>query len=214
MKSLVAKITAWLMKVKATLITFGAFGIFAIALLDASFLPIPGGTDAVVMTLSHLNHALMPLYVLAAVLGATLGCLFPYWIGFKTGAAALRKFSEEKRERALRLLDRYDTWAMLVGAVLPPPFPFKILLLAAGGFRMNVWRFLFAIALGRSLRFILEGVMAVRYGDQAAQLFKQHYPKIGLGIAAVIVVVFIINTLLKRRHDEDDLSDGDLSTAE
>ncbi len=214
MKSLVAKIMAWLIKVKAILITFGAPGIFAIALLDASFLPIPGGTDAVVMTLSHLNHTLMPLYVLMAVLGATLGCLFPYWIGYKTGAAALRKFSEEKRERALRLLDRYDTWAMLVGAVLPPPFPFKILLLAAGGFRMNVWRFLFAIALGRSLRFILEGVMAVRYGDQAAELFKHHYPKIGLGIAAVIIVVFIINTLLKRRHDEDDLSDGNLSTAE
>ena len=214
MKSLVAKITAWLVKVKATLVTFGAFGVFAIALLDASFLPIPGGTDAVVMTLSHLNHSLMPLYVLAAVLGATLGCLFPYWVGFKTGAAALRKFSEEKRERALRMLDRYDTWAMLVGAVLPPPFPFKILLLAAGAFRMNVWRFLFAIALGRSLRFTLEGVMAVRYGDQAAQLFKQHYPMIGLGMAAVIILVFIINTQLKRRHREDDLTGGNLSTAE
>jgi membrane protein YqaA with SNARE-associated domain len=214
MKSLVAKITAWLAKVKAILVTFGAFGLFAIALLDASFLPIPGGTDAVLITLAHLNHALMPLYVLAAVLGATLGCLFPYWIGYKTGAAALRKFSEEKRKRAQALLDRYDTWAMLVGAVLPPPFPFKILLITAGVFRMNVWRFLLSLAVGRSLRFILEGVMAVRYGDQAAQLFKQHYPKIGLGFAAVIIVAFIINTLLKRRQDEDDLTGGNLSTAE
>src|SRR5581483_6644382 len=139
---------AWLTKVKATLVTFGAFGVFAIALLDASFIPIPGGTDAVVMTLSHLNHTLMPLYVLAAVLGATLGCLLPYWIGYKTGTAALRNFSEEKRTRALALLDRYDTWAMLIGAVLPPPFPFKILLIAAGVFRMKVWRFLLALGLG------------------------------------------------------------------
>lgn len=214
MKSLVAQITAWLAKVKATLVTFGAFGVFAIALLDASFLPIPGGTDAVVMTLSHLNHAMMPLYVLAAVLGATLGCLFPYWIGYKTGGAALRKFSPEKRARAAALLDRYDTWAMLVGAILPPPFPFKILLLTAGAFRMNVWRFLFALALGRGLRFGLEGVMAVRYGDQAAQLFKQHYPMIGLSLAAIIIIALIIKTWLKRRQDEDDLTNGGLSTAE
>jgi membrane protein YqaA with SNARE-associated domain len=214
LKSLVAKITAWLAKVKATLVTFGAFGVFAIALLDASFLPIPGGTDAVVMTLSHLNHAMMPLYVLAAVLGATLGCLFPYWVGYKAGAAALRNFSPEKRARAAALLDRYDTWAMLVGAILPPPFPFKILLLTAGAFRMNVWRFLFALALGRGLRFGLEGVMAVRYGDQAAQLFKQHYPMIGLSLAAVIIIALIIKTLLKRRQDEDDLTNGGLSTAE
>jgi membrane protein YqaA with SNARE-associated domain len=214
LKSLVAKITAWLAKVKATLVTFGAFGVFAIALLDASFFPIPGGTDAVVMTLSHLNHAMMPLYVLAAVLGATLGCLFPYWIGYKAGAAALRKFSAEKRARAAALLDRYDTWAMLVGAILPPPFPFKILLLTAGAFRMNVWRFLLALGLGRSLRFGLEGVMAVRYGDQAAQLFKQHYPMIGLSVAAVIIIALVIKTLLKRRQDEDDLTNGDLSTAE
>jgi len=214
LKSLVAQITAWLAKVKATLVTFGAFGVFAIALLDASFLPIPGGTDAVVMTLSHLNHAMMPLYVLAAVLGATLGCLFPYWIGYKTGGAALRKFSPEKRARAAALLDRYDTWAMLVGAILPPPFPFKILLLTAGAFRMNVWRFLFALALGRGLRFGLEGVMAVRYGDQAAQLFKQHYPMIGLSLAAIIIIALIIKTWLKRRQDEDDLTNGGLSTAE
>jgi membrane protein YqaA with SNARE-associated domain len=214
MKSLMAKITAWLAQVKATLITFGAFGVFAIALLDASFLPLPGGPDAVVMTLSHLNPALMPLYVLGAVLGSTLGCLFPYWIGRKTGAAALRKFSEEKRARVARLIDEYDVWAMVVGAVLPPPFPFKLFLVTAGVFRMQVWRFLLSLAVGRLIRFALEGWMAVRYGDQAAQLFKQHYPKIGLSIAAIVIVTFLVKTLLKRQQAEAEMTEGDLSTAE
>jgi membrane protein YqaA with SNARE-associated domain len=203
LKSFVAKLTAWLKHVQASLVALGAFGVFAIALLDASFLPLPGGADAVLMTLSHLNHAMMPVYVLAAVLGSTIGCLFPYWIGRKTGQAALNKFSPEKRERVLHLLDRYDTWAMLVGAVLPPPFPLKLFLLTAGVFRMSVWRFLFALAIGRTIRFTLEGVMAVRYGEQAAQLFKQHYPKIGLAIAAVIVVIFILKTLRNRKNGED-----------
>ncbi|MFN7947477.1 MAG: VTT domain-containing protein [Blastocatellia bacterium] len=201
------------LRIKDWLIGFGAFGVFGIALLDAALIPIPGGPDAVVMTLSHLNHAMMPVYVLAAVLGSTLGCLVPYWIGRASGEAALRRFSPEKRERATRLIDRYDVWAMLVGAVLPPPFPFKVLLISAGVFRMKVWRFLAALAIGRSLRFVLEGVLAVRYGEQAMDVFKHHYPKIGLGLAAAVIVALIINTLIKRRQKEEEISDGDLRTA-
>lgn len=202
MKLFVAKLTAWLKTVQATLVAFGAFGVFAIALLDASFLPLPGGPDAVVMTLSHLNPGLMPLYVLAAVLGSTLGCLLPYWIGYKTGAAALSKFSPERRNRVSQLLDRYDTWAMLVGAILPPPFPFKIFLLSAGVFRVKVWRFLLALFIGRCVRYGLEGWMAVRYGEHAADLFKQHYPKIGLALAALIIVFLIVNALRNRKNGE------------
>ena len=201
------------LRIKDWLIGFGAFGVFGIALLDAALIPIPGGPDAVVMTLSHLNHAMMPVYVLAAVLGSTLGCLVPYWIGRASGEAALRRFSPEKRERATRLIDRYDVWAMLVGAVLPPPFPFKVFLISAGVFRMKVWRFLAALAIGRSLRFVLEGVLAVRYGEQAMDVFRHHYPKIGLGLAAAVIVALIINTLIKRRQKEEEISDGDLRTA-
>lgn len=202
MKAFVAKLTAWLKTVQATLVAFGALGVFAIALLDASFLPLPGGPDAVVMTLSHLNHSMMPLYVLAAVIGSTLGCLLPYWIGYKTGTAALRKFSPERRDRVSQLLDKYDTWAMLVGAILPPPFPFKIFLISAGVFRVKVWRFLLALFIGRCIRYGLEGWMAVRYGEHAADLFKQHYPKIGLALAAVIIVVLIVNSLRNRKNGE------------
>ncbi len=202
-----------LKSLKASLIGLGAIGILGIALLDAALIPIPGGPDAAVMALSHLNHAMMPLYVLAAVVGSTFGCLLPYWIGRKTGEAALRKFSAEKVARVTALVDRYDFLAMLVGAVLPPPFPFKLFLVSAGVFRMNVVKFLAALAVGRAIRFLLEGWMAVKYGEQAAEVFKHHYPKIGLGIAAAVIVGFLLHRLLSRRREED-LGEGDLSVAE
>jgi|SRR5262245_15562685 len=193
---------------KASLIGLGSIGILGIALLDSAMIPIPGGADAAVMTLSHLNHAMMGFYVIAAVIGSTLGCLVPYWIGRKTGEAALRKFSEERRAGVNRLVERYDFWAMLVGAVLPPPFPLKLFLLTAGVFRMNVLRFLAALAFGRTARFLLEGWMAVRYGEQAAEIFKQHYPKIGLGIAAAIILILIINTIRSRGEKEEEIADA------
>ncbi len=200
MKSFILSVGGALKSLQAALVGFGAFGLFAIALLDAGMIPLPGGPDVVLMTLAHLNNPMMPVYVLAVTIGSTLGCLLPYYIGLKTGEAALRKFSDERRARVTALIDQYDFWAMLVGAVLPPPFPFKIFLITAGVFRMNVWRFLLALLIGRAIRYGLEGWMAVRYGDQAAMVFKQHYPKIGLAIAGVIILIVIIKTIRARRN--------------
>ncbi len=208
MKSLLSGVGGALKSIQVTLVGFGALGILAIAFLDAALIPLPGGPDVVVMTLSHLNHSMMPLYVLAAVIGSTFGCLVPYWIGRKTGGAALRKFSEEKRARVSELIDRYDMWTMLVGAVLPPPFPFKLFLLTAGVFRMKILRFLIALTIGRTIRFALEGWMAVRYGEHASMIFKQHYPKIGFGVAAAIITIFIVNMLRNRRQKKEMFVQG------
>ncbi len=201
MKYFLLGIGGVLKSLQAALIGFGALGVFAIALFDAAFIPVPGGPDVVVMALSHHSNAMMPLYVAAAVVGSTIGSLVLYSIARKGGEAALRKFSPEKRARVEDLIHRYDIRALMLAAVLPPPFPFKLFVLSAGAFRMQLWRFVTALVIGRGLRFILEGLAAVRYGEQAADIFKHHYPKIGLGIAAAIVFIFLFNTLIKRRRE-------------
>jgi len=190
---------------QSVLIGFGALGVFVIALMDSAFIPLPGGPDVVVIALAHHNHAMAPIYIIAAIAGSTIGSLFLYFIARKGGQAALRKFSPQKRARVEDLINRYDFWALLIAAVLPPPFPFKIFVLSAGAFRMHIWRFITAMVIGRGVRFILEGWMAVNYGEQAADIFKQYYPKIGLGLAAAILLIFLFNSLFKRRHFNDEL---------
>ncbi|MBO0859317.1 MAG: DedA family protein [Chloracidobacterium sp.] len=190
---------------KAALIGFGALGIFGIALLDATFIPLPGGPDLAVMALSHQNHSMALAYVIAAIAGSTIGSLLHYFIGCKGGHAALKRFSPKKLARVGDLINRYDFWAMLMAAVLPPPFPLKLFLISAGAFRMRLWRFVAAMAVGRGVRFSLEGWMAVSYGEQAADIFKQHYPKIGLSIAAAVLVIFLLNNLLRRRNLNEEL---------
>ena len=100
------------------------------------------------------------------------------------------------------LLERYDILAMLLASVLPPPFPFKLFVLSAGAFKMQLWRFVAALVVGRGFRFLLEGILAVKYGEQATDIFKHNYPKIGLGVAAAILVIYLFNSLLKRRRRE------------
>ena len=90
---------------------------------------------------------------------------------------------------------------MLVASLLPPPFPFKLFVVSAGVFRFSVTRFLIAIVVGRGFRFLLEGYFAVRYGAQAKAVLAKYYPLIGLGLALLIIVVFVARAVLKRRPE-------------
>src|ERR1700742_1645344 len=104
------------------LVTFGPFGLFAISLIDSAGLPLPGGPDAVMIILSAHSHAMVPVYAVAASLGSTIGCTMMYWVARRAGLVALNRIKPERRERIENLLGRYDMLAIIVTAILPPPF--------------------------------------------------------------------------------------------
>jgi len=199
LKWLLGKIANGLGVVSGYLIAYGAFGLFAIALLDSLFLPLPSGTDAVMLLLSIARPQWMLLYAATATLGSVIGCVMLYYISRRAGSRALSRFSAEKQTRVKELIERYDVLALLVACVLPPPFPFKLVVISAGVFRFNVWRFALAIAAGRLFRFLLEGYLATRYGERAKDLLAQYYPFIGLCLAALALLIFIGRNLWRRK---------------
>jgi membrane protein YqaA with SNARE-associated domain len=193
------KLTGGLAKVSQYLVTFGAFGVFAVALLDSTFVPMPGGADAVTLLLSNARPAWWPIYAAAATLGSVAGCVILYYISRRAGRSALSRFSESKQTRVKELIERYDVLSVLVASLLPPPFPFKVFVISAGVFRFSVLRFAVAIAAGRALRFALEGYLAARYGERAKDIFTHYYPYVALALAALAVVFFVVKSLIKRR---------------
>ncbi len=192
-------------QVSAYLQTFGPVGLFAIALLDSALIPLPGGPDAVMIALSiHQSMTQMTLYALAGTVGSVIGCVVLYQISKRAGRRALASFPESKQARVKDLVDRYDVMSVLVASVLPPPFPFKLFVVTAGVFRLSLTRFIIAVAIGRAFRFLLEGFVAVRYGDQAGAFLAANYPAIGLGLAAALVGGFVLKKLLRKRTDARD----------
>ncbi|HKR01383.1 MAG TPA: VTT domain-containing protein [Pyrinomonadaceae bacterium] len=193
------KITGGLTLVKDFLISYGPLGLFSIALLDSALIPLPAGPDVVMILLTLQHPAWMPIYAAAATFGSVAGCVILYYISRRAGRRALERFSEAKQARVRNLIERYDVLSVLVASVLPPPFPFKLFIITSGVFGLNVVRFAAAIAVGRAIRFLLEGYLAVRYGDQAEVIFKQYFPWIGLGLAALIVLIFLVRFVWKRK---------------
>jgi len=198
LKSIIHKVTGALGKFTKFLTTFGAFGLFAIAFFDSVMVPLPGGVDAVMLLLSASRPAWMLVYAAAATSGSTLGCLVLYYISRRAGHRALARFSEAKQKRVKDLIDRYDVLSVLVASLLPPPFPFKLFVVSAGVFRLQVVRFAIAIAAGRAFRFLLEGYLAARFGDRAKELLAQYYPAIGIALAVLIVLSFVAKNALRR----------------
>lgn len=212
MKWLLRKVTNGLTSVSQYLLAYGPFGLFGIALLDSALIPLPGGPDAVLILLSTARPAWVPIYVAAATLGSVIGCVIFYYISRRAGRSALKRFSPRRQARVKELIDRYDVLSVLVSSILPPPFPFKLFIATAGVFRFSVVRFALAVAAGRAFRYALVGYLAAHYGEHARELLAQYYPYLGLGLAVLLIAVFVLRNVLKKRGRSEDGDDARASS--
>lgn len=164
------------------LLALGSLGLFGICLLDSAFVPLPSGPDVALIALSTARPGFMLLYAAAATGGSAVGCLLLYSIARRGGRKVLSRVSPERRDRIENLLGRYDMLAVMVPALLPPPFPFKVFVLSAGAFKLKRGRFVAGIVIGRGVRFLVEGWLAIRFGEDAWHVLTQHGWKV-LGLA-------------------------------
>jgi membrane protein YqaA with SNARE-associated domain len=205
------RITDGLTRLSDYFVALGPFGLFAVALLDSTFVPLPSSADALMILLTIAHPRLMIMYALLATAGSALGCVILYYISRRAGSRALRKFSPAKQKRVKELIDRYDVLSVLVASLMPPPFPFKMFVVSAGVFRFSVTRFTLAIIAGRMFRFSVEGYCAIRYGAQARQILAKYYPWIALALAVAIIVFFVMRNWWKvksKRTGEKSLEPG------
>ena len=147
----------------------GSWGILAVAFIDSAAFGIP--LDPVVAGYVYAHPLNIWLYVFMASVGSALGSLVPYGIGRAGGELLLLKHVDRRRFERLR--DRFENqefFAMMVPAMLPPPTPFKLFLLAAGVFEMRPTLFLLSIFAGRVIRFLVLGFLVVKFGPGIVEL--------------------------------------------
>jgi membrane protein YqaA with SNARE-associated domain len=182
----------------------GSWGVFAIAAIDGSLLGMP--LDPVVAGYVYQSPHRFLLYVLMASAGSAAGSIVLYGIGYKGGEVLLQKrMSPQKFESMRRSFDRHEFWALMLPAMLPPPFPFKLFVLAAAAFEMNFAHFELAIFAGRFVRFMILAVLTIKFGPRVvsitAQLVHQH-----LAALLMALVVILVGYLLLRRRRKATVS--------
>jgi membrane protein YqaA with SNARE-associated domain len=175
----------WIQHVLAPL---GPWGMLAFAAVDGSFLGMP--LDPIFVGYVYHDRARFLLYVCLASAGSALGSIVIYAIGYAGGEVLLRKrLSPEKFEKIHASFDKHEFWALMFPAMLPPPTPFKAVVLAAAAFEMNFVKFLLAIFAGRFVRFLIEALLTLWFGPEVVSLtgnlFKHHFVWIVVSAAAL-----------------------------
>ena len=152
----------------------GALGLFSVAVIDSSVipLPLPGSTDLLLLWL--VAHSGDPwLLAPCAIAGSILGGYTTWHIGRRGGETALRHYVPA------RLLGRVVVWvehhpilAVFLPALLPPPIPLLPFALASGALGVSRGRFLAVFGAARSLRYSFIAWLGVIYGRRIVRLWS------------------------------------------
>jgi membrane protein YqaA with SNARE-associated domain len=152
----------------------GALGLFSVAVIDSSVipLPLPGSTDLLLLWL--VAHGGDPwLLAACAIAGSILGGFTTWHIGRRGGEAALRHYVPARLlGRIVGWVERHPFLSVFVPALLPPPIPLLPFALASGALGVSRRRFLAVFGTARRLRYCFIAWLAVAYGRGIVRQFS------------------------------------------
>ena len=181
---------------------FAAPAMIVIGALDSSLLSLPEINDYLVVGRCFKQPSAVFYFPLFAAAGSVLGCLLLYTIVRRGGQAVLRKrFKLEHIKRVEKAYERFGFLAIGLPAILPPPLPFKIFVATAGALEYPRWKFLLTVMIARSLRYYVEGILAVYYGRRVLLFIRDNGIVVVSIVATIVLIGLIIYFLIKRRRN-------------
>ncbi len=173
----------------------GGPGLILLGILDNTpFISAPPGSIDVLVVLlaAHRPGWWWAYYALMATIGEVIGGYLTYQLAEKGGQVTLeKKVGKNRAEKIYKSFEKHGSATVLVGALLPPPFPFTPVLITAGVMQYPRSKFLVALTAGRALRFSGAAALGRIYGQQIVNLFSAHYDfmlKLAIGVAIATAI--------------------------
>ena len=180
------------------LTVLGIPGLFVISFLDSALVPLAGGPDAIILLLAGLRPAIFFWIALTATIGSTLGNMILYGIGRKGGDKALSRFNPGRVAQIEQKMRLYGAWAVFGSVLAPPPFPTKLVVLAAGVLKTGTIRFAVSVFCGRLIRYSLLAWLAAEFSDEATRIIKEH----SVAAACILVAVLLLALGIHRWYEK------------
>jgi membrane protein YqaA with SNARE-associated domain len=192
---ILARYTAWIL---GTMKLLGIWGVFVVAFADSALLGMP--VDFIVATYIYQDRKRMLIYILMASLGSALGSIPLYLLGYLGGEQILRKrIPEERFLKIHRSFEEHEFLALMLPGMLPPPTPFKVLVLAAAVFEMRFRDFLIAIFAGRFVRFLVLAILVLWFGPGIVGLFGGLFKRHWILLLAALALALVLWLVLRRQ---------------
>jgi membrane protein YqaA with SNARE-associated domain len=171
---------------------WGAWALFALAVAESSFFPVP--PDILLIALGLSIPAKSFRYALICSAGSVLGGIIGYYIGYglyeTVGSYVVNLYNLQDAFNRISLMYQ-DNAFMAVAIAGFTPIPYKVFTIAAGVCRVNLGIFILASALSRSARFFIVAAI-IRFGGEPAKRFIDRY----FNLLTIIFTVLLISGFL------------------
>ena len=157
-------------------LSLGIFGLFLVAIVDSSFvpLPIPGITDIMLVLMAARHTTNWLILILVSSTGSAIGGYLSYQVGQRGGMAFLEKRVPSSIFKLVRdWMERHAILSVALPAILPPPMPLSPFILAAGALNMSRNKFLAAFIISRTARHAIAVGLGLYYGRPILRLWNR-----------------------------------------
>ena len=153
-----------------------------------------GSIDVLVIMLAAGRHEMWAYYAVMAAIGEVGGGYLTYRLAKLGGQAMLKKEKVRKRheETIYKSFKKYGLATVLIGSVLPPPFPFTPVLIIAGLLQYPRAKLVLTLTAGRMLRFFAAAALGRIYGRQILNVFAAHYVLVLSVVAALSIAGAVV----------------------
>lgn len=155
------------------LYSLGGLGLLLLAFFDSSFLFLPLGNDLLLIALTAAHGHRVVYYVVMATAGSVAGVEFTRLVSARSAPKELGKAGKGGRAAYVeRKVREHGGIALAIAALMPPPFPFTLFVIAAAALQYPRKKMLPIIAGSRGLRFAIDGVLALIFGRRIIRMAK------------------------------------------
>lgn len=169
-----------------------------VAFAESSILPTPPDLMLIPMIIANRLRAfyLAALSAASSVLGGLVGYLLGFFLIDTAGRFIIQTYGlETEFINFQEAFQNYGFWLIVFKGVTP--IPFKLVTIASGATHLNIWLFLVASTISRSVRFFLLATVLWYYGDEAKEYYENHFKTFMILSFAVIIGGFLFLKFFK-----------------
>jgi membrane protein YqaA with SNARE-associated domain len=187
-------------------VRLGVLGPFLLEALDSSFFYMPLANELLLVALIHSGGPrwMWILYAAAGALGTVAGVLLLDLVVRRLGEGAVERLvGPRKFERLKRKLEERAGWAAFVAGAMPPPFPFRVTMMAASALQTPRQTLLVSVFCGRLLRFGAEALLILYFGRSFVRVMESdafEYALYALTAVAAAGTAFTVYRLYASRE--------------
>jgi membrane protein YqaA with SNARE-associated domain len=188
---MIEKLYDWMLKQAES--KNAVWGLMLISFIESSFFPLPPDPVLGIVVAKNRDKAIFyaSMCALASVLGGFLGYYIGYTFFELIGSKILAFYGQaEKFNDIVVNLNKWAFWIICAKGLTP--IPYKIVTIASGFAKIDLWTFAVASIITRSFRFLLLSLICKIFGEQFLAFIEKYKRITLLLVIASVVVGFLL----------------------